>query len=252
VTALLAPATVTAAAEDRPQATVPAADGPVAVGIACWSTRSCTPSHGGAFMATWRNSCTAGLPVRVRRGTRWYLLTAGHCVAGARGATWWQSGRMLGRGSRWEYGTAGTDGRRAGTDIGVVRITANTATWRARSRVVVARGRTVHTRPIRTVRTARLGERVCVTAGRSGATKCGVVVAPSTSLTYASPGLLARRVSGLALVAGVCLRPGDSGSPVFTGSALVGIAVARAYSGCSFWYARAADPLRRYGLVVAG
>ena len=221
-----------------------------AVGIACVATWSCTPSHGGAFMRTARNSCTAGLPVRSRHTGGWYVLTAGHCVAKAGGATWRQSGRTLGRGTRWEYGTAGPEGRAGGGDVGFIRITANAGLWRARSRVLVLTARGARSQPIRVVRTARVGERVCVTAGRSAVTRCGIVDAASTSLRYASPGLAARTVGNLARVRGICLQPGDSGSPVFAGSAVVGIAVAKSYSGCWLWYTRIATPLRHYGVSV--
>jgi len=262
VIALAVTATGAAAGKvaDRPHRTGAAAE-PVglspavesATGVGCGSTRSCTPSYGGALMFTTRNSCTAGLPVRDRRSGRWYVLTAGHCVAEAAGRTWRQSGLTLGRGTRWEYGALGTDGRASGSDVGLIRITANSATWRARSRVIVVTRAGARPQPIRAVRAARAGDRVCVTGGRSGTTRCGTVVAASTWLRYASPGLAARTVSNLALVSGICVLPGDSGSPVFAGSAVLGIAVARSNSGCYMWYSRIAAPLRHYGLqVVAG
>lgn len=219
-----------------------------AVGIGCTSTRSCTPSAGGAFMTTSRNSCTAALPVRDRRGV-WYVLTAGHCVARAHGATWRASGLTVGVGSRWEYGGIGTQGRAGTTDAGLVRYTANRTRWKPASRVVVV-GEGARIRRITTVKVARAGERVCVTAGRSGRTRCGTVIAANTSLRYASPGLAARRVHNLVLVGGVCLRPGDSGSAVFAGSAFAGIAVAKATSGCYFWYSRGDVALRQLGVKL--
>jgi hypothetical protein len=222
-----------------------------AEGIGCVSTRSCTPSHGGAFISTSRNSCTAGLPVRTRGGT-WYLLTAGHCVANARGATWRASGYVLGNGTRWQYAGLGTEGRAGSTDIGIIRITANSRLWNARSRVLVVGARKVSTQPIVRASDARVGTRVCVTAGRTGTTRCGTVVSATTALRYPSPGLAARTVQGLALVKGICVNPGDSGSPVFTGSTVVGIAVARSASGCYMWYSKVTTPLRQLGLSVVG
>lgn len=221
-----------------------------AEGIGCVSTRACTPTHGGAYISTSRNSCTVGLPVRSRGGA-WYLLTAGHCVANARGATWRESGYVLGVGTRWQYAGLGTEGSAGSTDIGVIKITANSKLWNARSRVLVV-GSKASTQRIVKAADARTGTKVCVTAGRTGTTRCGTVVTPTTSLRYASPGLAARTVQGLALVKGICVNPGDSGSPVFAGSTAVGIAVARSATGCYMWYSKITTPLRQLGLTVAG
>lgn len=226
-----------------------AAAAATAEGIGCSSTRACTPAHGGALMTTTRNSCTAGLPVR-SRGNLWYLLTAGHCVANAKGATWRQSGIVLGKGVRWEYGGLGTEGRAGSSDIGVLRITGSAKVWNPRSRVLVLNGK-ARTQKIVAAKDAKLGAKVCVTAGRSGTTRCGTVVSATTSLKYASPGLAARTVQNLALVKGICVQPGDSGSPVFAGSAAVGIAVARSASGCYMWYAKVPAQLRHFALRVA-
>jgi Trypsin len=234
-------------------ATAPAAAtvASTAEGVACTSTRSCTPSHGGAYMLTSRYSCTAGFPVRSRSG-QWYVLTAGHCVAGAAGATWRQSGLVLGTGVRWEYGGRGTEGAAGSGDIGVIKITANVRTWNPRSRVVVVGAHGARTQQSIAAKDARTGEQVCVTEGRTGVTRCGRVVTPTTSLRYASPGQSARTISNLALVKGICLNPGDSGSPVFAGRAAIGIAVARSLSGCYMWYTKLPAQLKHFGLVIAG
>lgn len=217
-----------------------------AVGIGCTSTRNCTPSAGGAFMTTSRLSCTAAVPVRDRRGT-WFVLTAGHCIAGARGATWRASGLTLGVGTKWEYGGVGTQGRKGTTDAGLIRYTANGKKWKPASRVLDLR-KGARIQRVTKVKVARVGERVCVTAGRSGATRCGTVVSANTAMTYASPGVAARKVSNLAMVKGVCVRPGDSGSAVFAGSSFVGIAVAKSARGCYFWYARGDVALKQLGV----
>jgi streptogrisin B len=220
-----------------------------AVGIACVSTRNCTPSHGGAYMVTTKNSCTAALPVRDRRTGLWYVLTAGHCIVGAKGATWRQSGLTLGVGTKWEYGGLGTQGRAGSTDAGLIRYTANGRLWNAASRVAVV-GSTVRTQRITSVKAARAGEKVCVTTGRSGTTRCGTVTVANTALTYASPGLAARKVSNLVKVSGVCVQPGDSGAPVYAGGSFVGIAVAKAASGCAFWYTRADVAFAQLGIKL--
>ena len=237
-----APAAAPAAVSPAAVAPLPAA--PAAEGVGCSSTRVCTPAHGGAYFSTTRNSCTAGLPVRTRGG-QWYVLTAGHCIAEARGATWRQGSLALGKGTRWEYGGKGTEGKAGTSDVGVIKLRRAT-----RSQVVVMSGGKARIQRIVNARDARTGERVCVTAGRTGVTRCGTVVQPTTSLSYASPGLAARTIKNLALVKGICVNPGDSGSPVYAGSSAVGIAVARSASGCYTWYAKLPAQLRHFGLRV--
>jgi hypothetical protein len=215
-----------------------------AEGVGCTSTKSCPTTTGGAFMLTAKESCTVGLPVRTGDG-RWFVVTAGHCVAGGGSATWRESGVALGKGYRWEYGGKGTEGASARSDIGLIKLTTKSA-----SRVLAMTGGKGRTQKITSVRDAKAGERVCVTAGRTGATRCGTVVTTTTSLSYASPGLSARTITGLALVKGICVNPGDSGSPVYAGSAAVGIAVARSASGCYTWYTKLPAQLKHFGLKV--
>lgn len=239
VTAATTPAPVPVAADVSTGAT----------GIACTSTRNCAPLlHGGAYMVTTVNSCSAGLPVRSRATGAWYVLTAGHCVARAGRSTWRQSNRTLGVGTSWEYAGLGTKGKAGSSDLGLIKVTG--AGWSLRSRVLVVGSRGTRSQQIIVAKDARTGERVCVTAGRSNITRCGTVVQSTTSLRYASPGLAARTVGNLALVKGVCLQPGDSGSAVFAGRAAIGIAVAKSGSGCYFWYAKVPTALARYGVAV--
>jgi streptogrisin B len=218
---------------------------PAAEGVGCASTKACTTGSGGALMMTTRNSCTAGLPVRSRAGL-WYLVTAGHCVAEARGATWRQAGVAIGVGTRWEYGGKGTEGKGGTSDVGVIKLRKA-----SRSQVVVVSGGKARIQRIVGAKDARTGERVCVTAGRTGVTRCGTVVQTTTALSYPSPGLAARTIKDLALVKGICVNPGDSGSPVYAGSSAVGIAVARSATGCYTWYAKLPAQLRHFGLRVA-
>lgn len=218
---------------------------PTAEGVGCRSTKACTTTgSGGAFLLTTRNSCTAGLPVRTRGG-QWYLVTAGHCIAEAAGATWRQSGVAIGVGTRWEYGGKGTEGRTGTSDVGLIKLRRA-----ASSQVVVVSGGRASIQKIVNVRDARTGERVCVTAGRTGVTRCGTVVTATTSISYPSPGLAARPIRNLALVRGICVNPGDSGSPVFAGRSAVGITVARSGSGCYMWYSKLPAQLQHFGLRV--
>lgn len=218
----------------------------VAEGVSCTSTRACTPGPGGALMLTSKSSCTAGLPVRTRAG-QWYMVTAGHCVGNAAGATWRQAGVALGVGTRWEYGGKGTEGRAGTGDVGIIKLRKAT-----RSQVVVISGGRARTQAILNAKDARTGERVCVTAGRTGVTRCGTVVQATTSLSYASPGLAARTISNLALIKGICVNPGDSGSPVFAGRSAIGIVVAKSATGCYAWYTKLPAQLKHFGLTVSG
>jgi Trypsin len=215
-----------------------------AQGVGCTSTKACTTNSGGALMTTPKVSCTVGLPVRTRGG-QWYVVTAGHCVYEGGKATWRESGVALGQGTRWEYGGKGTEGGAAKGDIGLIKLTKKSA-----SRVVAITGGKATTQAITSVRDAKVGERVCVTTGRTGVTRCGTVVTATTSLNYASPGLAARTITGLALVKGICVNPGDSGSPVYAGHAAVGIVTAKSASGCYAWYTKLPAQLKHFGLTV--
>jgi hypothetical protein len=125
-------------------------------------------------------------------------------------------------------------------------------TWNARSRIVVIGPKRATTQQIVAAHDAKAGERVCVTAGRTGVTRCGTVITTTTSLSYASPGLSARTIRNLALVKGICVNPGDSGSPVYSGRTAVGITVARSVSGCYMWYTKLPALLTHFGLSVVG
>jgi hypothetical protein len=222
------------------QATVSTA----AEGVGCSSTQACTNSSGGALMLTPGHSCTVGLPVRASSG-QWYVVTAGHCVFEGGTSTWRQSGVVLGKGTRWEYGGKGTEGATATGDIGLVKLTTKST-----SRVVVVTKGKAAFQAIASVRDAKAGEKVCVTSGRTGTTSCGTVTTATTSLNYASPGLAARTITNLALVKGICVNPGDSGSPVYAGKAAVGIVVAKSTSGCYLWYTKLPAQLKHFGLAV--
>jgi streptogrisin B len=222
------------------QATVPS----TGQGVGCSSTRACTNTSGGALMLTPGHSCTVGLPVRAGSG-QWYVVTAGHCVFEGGTSTWRQSGVALGKGTRWEYGGKGTEGGSATGDIGLIKLTAKST-----SRVVVLTSGRANFRAITSVRDARAGEKVCVTSGRTGTTSCGTVALSTTALNYASPGLSARTITNLALVKGICVNPGDSGSPVYAGHAAVGIVVAKSTSGCYLWYTKLPAQLKHFGLAV--
>lgn len=218
-------------------------------GGACASTGSCTPTHGGSYMRATGAGCSVGLPARSAAGI-WYGITAGHCIGSGSG-NWSHANTAMGPGVRWEYGNLGPDGSSYGTDLGAFRYAYHLPLWNARSRVIVTTSQaTVVTRPIRAAMETRTGDPACMTGGRSTYTDCGIVASPNRYLTYASPGLPARTIYNVTSVTDVCLRPGDSGSPVFTSDRILGIGVTYDTACNRMHFARIAVALTKYKLSI--
>jgi hypothetical protein len=220
-------------------------------GGACASTSSCTPSHGGSFLQAQGNgfTCSLGLPARSAADI-WYAITAGHCIHGGTG-NWGHANTAIGPNVRWEYGTLGPDGDSFGTDIGAFRYDYHLPVWNARSRVILTTSQaTLVTQPIRAAMESRPGDPACMTGGRSTYTDCGVVQNVNTYRNYASPGLPATMIYDLTSVTDVCLRPGDSGSPVFTGDRILGIGTAYNTACNVMHFARIAVALSKYKLSI--
>jgi hypothetical protein len=170
---------------------------------------------GGQKIWTTGESCTAG--VVLQSGSHSYLVTAGHCTRAQAGRSWSvaATGERLGSVvARAEYGPR---------DRGALRLpTRQSSTIRgARVTAIGNRG---------------AGQSACVARGRTGGTACGTVVSGGNCLTYASPGLAARRICDLVLIRGVAVNPGDSGSPVYAGTTAVGILVARSATAGFAYY----------------
>lgn len=109
---------------------------------------------------------------------------------------------------------------------------------------------TIVTQPIRAAMETRTGDPVCVTRGQATYTDCGVVQSPNTYLNYASPGLPATTIYDLTSVTDAWLVPGDSGSPVFAGDRILGIATASNSSCTRYHFARIAVALAKYKLSI--
>jgi streptogrisin D len=137
--------------------------------------------------------CTLG--ANVTRGGALYFVTAGHC--GSAASTWYTlSGVLLGS-------VAGSSF--PGNDYAVVAITGPGK----------AEG-TVGGQDITSAGNATVGEHVCMRGGVSGV-HCGTVLALNATVDYAE-GV----VYGL-IETNICSEPGDSGSPLYDGTKLIGL-----------------------------
>lgn len=218
---------------------------------ACFSTQACTPTHGGSYIRSQGTGkvCSFALPARSAGGI-WYAITAGHCIPSGSGS-WEHANIAIGPNVRWEFGDLGPDGDSYGTDIGAIRYASNLTTWNPRSRVIVTTSQaTVVSRPITAAMETRTGDPACMTGGRSTYTDCGAVESPNTYVTYSAPGLPSRTVYDLTSVTDICLRPGDSGSPVFTGDRILGVGVTYNTACTRIHFARIAVALSKYKLSI--
>ncbi|MBB5873611.1 streptogrisin B [Allocatelliglobosispora scoriae] len=142
-------------------------------------------------------SARCSLGANARKGTTYYMITAGHCTTTS--ATWWtNSARTIAIGTR-------TATSFPLNDYGAVRYT-NTA---------LTHPSAVNTYPglltINGVGTPYVGQTVC----RSGATtgvRCGTITALNATVNYAEG-----TVSGL-IRTNICAEPGDSGGPLYVPS----------------------------------
>lgn len=137
--------------------------------------------------------CSAG--VNVVSGGTYYFLTAGHC--GNIESSWFTaSGDYIGA-------TAGS--HFPGDDYAIVEYLGD----------VPAEG-TIGSQDVTTAGNPLVGETVCMRGGVSGV-HCGSVTGLNATVNYAE-GV----VSGL-IVTNVCAEPGDSGSPLYDGTKVIGI-----------------------------
>lgn len=211
--ALLTPTAPTAHAAGRRDATPPWTAGtPI--------SRADTPRRGLGF---W---CTSGLPAR--KGTRTYLLTAGHCAPmGTTIYTAWTNGhrRVIGT-------VTGTSSR---LDVAAIR-TRGPVSGR-----VWAGSRTV---PITGVATVRPGQSVCHAGARSGRV-CGITVVSSTRDKRGRV-----TVYGRVTVGQTAARGGDSGGLVTDARGrAVGIVSAISRDGRWVSWTPARDALRVWGMT---
>ncbi len=185
--------------------------------------------RGGDAILTDAGRCSLGFNVRNASGAQFFL-TAGHCTN--IGATWRTS--------------AGTLGTRTGTsfpanDYGIVRYTGSIA----RTGDVNLYNGSVQ--DITLARNAVVGEPV----KRSGSTtglRGGTVQALNQTVNYGS----GQVVTGL-IRTNVCAQPGDSGGPLFAGTAALGLTSGGSGNctvGGTTFYQPVTEPLAVYGVSV--
>ncbi|WP_430783490.1 S1 family peptidase [Actinoplanes sp. G11-F43] len=142
----------------------------------------------GAAIYTGGSRCSLGF--NVRSGSTYYFLTAGHCTNA--GSTWTNGSVTLGTRSGTSF---------PGNDYGIVRYT-NTS---------IAK-----TGGFTSASTPPVGTAVTRTGSTTG-TRTGTVTALNSTVNYAQGS-----VSGLIRTT-VCAQPGDSGGPLYRGSAAYGL-----------------------------
>jgi streptogrisin D len=186
--------------------------------------------RGGEAITTPSGSrCTSAFNTRSGSGTI-YTLTAGHCTNIS--SSWRAQGTTLGTRAASNF---------PGDDFGAIRVT-NLALNPVGE---IRNGSGV----IDITRASRVpvGSTVCKTGSTTGTT-CGTVQAYNVTVNYAQG-----TVFGLTRTT-VCTQPGDSGGPLFAGSAGQGIVSGGTTGGCSGNFFSIFQPvdeaLSRYGLTL--
>jgi len=178
---------------------------------------------GGDAIYTGGSRCSLGF--NVRAGTTNYFLTAGHCTNA--GTTWTKGSATLGT-------RAGTSF--PGNDYGIVRYTNTT----------IAKPGAVGSVDITSARNATVGERVSRRGSTTG-TRTGTVLGLNSTVNYPQGS-----VSGM-IRTNVCAQPGDSGGPLYAGSAALGLTSGgsgNCTSGGTTYFQPVTEPLSVYGVSV--
>lgn len=181
-----------------------------------------TTITGGDAIYTGGSRCSLGF--NVRSGSTDYFLTAGHCTNA--GSTWTNGSSTLGT-------RAGTSF--PGNDYGIVRYTSS-----------VARPGQVGSQDITSARNPTVGESVTRRGSTTG-TRSGSVTALNATVNYAEG-----RVSGLIRTT-VCAQPGDSGGPLYRGTAALGLTSGgsgNCSTGGTTYFQPVVEALNAYGVSV--
>jgi streptogrisin B len=167
--------------------------------------------------------CTAA--ANVTAGGTYYFLTSGHC--GSVASSWYTAAKAL-------IGTTAGSSF-PGNDYAIVRYTGN-----------VTHEGTVGSQDITSAGNAYVGEHVCMRGGVSGV-HCGTVLGLNATVNYAN-GV----VYGL-IYTNICSEPGDSGSPLYDGTRLLGIlsgGSGNCTSGGVSYFQPIGEVLAAYGVSV--
>ncbi|MFI5985511.1 S1 family peptidase [Streptomyces sp. NPDC051555] len=177
------------------------------------------------YASSWR--CSLGF--NVRKGTTYYLLTAGHCTDGA--GTWWTSTAH----TTTIGATVGSSF--PGNDYGLVRY----------DNAALAHEGTVGSQDITSAANATVGMSVTRRGSTTGI-HSGTVQALNATVNYGGGDI----VSGL-IRTNVCAEPGDSGGPLYSGTRAIGLTSGgsgNCSSGGTTFFQPVTEALSAYGVSV--
>jgi hypothetical protein len=204
--------------------------------IAGTTVSAATTMAGGYYVKSGTTACTWGFSVRVKNQPSVQgFLTAGHCTVGARdaGYTGWVNGNG-------QYIGATAGGYFPGNDFGWVKRGTTSITFNGGVSTNTSGG----IQDINTSRNVSLYEGVC-SFGATSHYGCGLVTTKNQTVTYAG----GQTVTGLDVI-NLCRAPGDSGGPVFSGKAAVGLLSGVNADGCRTFAQPVNEALAWYGLEV--
>ncbi|HET8640977.1 MAG TPA: S1 family peptidase [Pseudonocardiaceae bacterium] len=171
--------------------------------------------------------CSLGF--NVRSGSTYYFLTAGHCTDAA--TEWFaDSGHNTKLGDR-------TGSSFPGNDYGIVRYTNTSITISG----------SAGNQDIASARDPRVGESVTRRGSTTG-TRSGTVTALNVTVHYSGGGTVRGMIQTT-----VCAEPGDSGGPLYSGSAALGLTSGgsgNCRTGGTTFYQPVTEALGRYGVSV--
>ncbi|MEU0130947.1 S1 family peptidase [Streptomyces sp. NPDC006289] len=179
--------------------------------------------------AVYSSSGRCSLGFNVRSGSTYYFLTAGHCTEGT--DTWWADAAhttVLGTTTGSSFPT---------DDYGIVRYT-NTS---------VVKSGTVGSQDITSAANATVGMAVTRQGSTTGI-QSGIVTALNATINYGNGDV----VHGL-IRTNICAEPGDSGSPLYSGTRAIGIlsgGSGNCSSGGTTYFQPVTEALSAYGVSV--
>ena len=162
--------------------------------------------------------CTGGFVARSRTDGKYYLFTAGHCLAGGKTGSWITlfadgSTHVIGSAHNFIWDTRG--------DMGILTVD-NPTGWQPRHAVyVTASPNTTQdtTYNISADSLSVMGQRICMSGAKTG-TSCGTVIGLGETQAYG--GVTVTYLGE----ANYCSQDGDSGAPVFASHTAYGLEVA--------------------------
>ncbi|MFC8825622.1 S1 family peptidase [Streptomyces sp. NPDC057137] len=194
-----------------------------------------SPINGGDYIQNIASSCSYGFSVRSKTdGSKKSILTAGHCTRDWSSADWYKSnGLYIGYTTGSNYGSTGND-------FGLIRQNNDTQVDYYGNVETAGGG----TQDISYSRDSRVGEYVCASGYRTG-NLCNSVGAKNQTVNYTS-GVTVKGMD----VACIDRNGGDSGGPLYAGTAALGILSGTNSSTCYSYFQPVNEALSWYGVEV--